>query len=255
MKSYLNLISISLLLLCSCSHYYYVADTQNVPMFREKNEYRISGAFGFGDESYCFEAQSAYAFSNNIGVMADLMHAWGGELSGKDFGRGTSLNAGLGYFKPVSTYGVFEIYGGLGGSSQHHEYTGLHYDSFTGSIYEEYDGSADLGFFKLFLQPSFGVTYRKLDFIVSSRISHLSFMISDNNIWGNDDDYNDLQAAEADGQLFIEPAATLRGGWDNIKVQGQAAYIWHVNGSDAEICENYHFSVGVIFIMPKKIQP
>jgi len=28
-------------LFCSCSHYYYVPNSQNVPLFREKNEYRF----------------------------------------------------------------------------------------------------------------------------------------------------------------------------------------------------------------------
>jgi len=37
-------------LLCSYSHYYYVPSTQNVPLFREKNEIRISGTLAEGEE-------------------------------------------------------------------------------------------------------------------------------------------------------------------------------------------------------------
>lgn len=68
-------------LLSSCSHYYYVPNVQNVPLFREKNEYRISGSYGFGDESSCAEVQAAYSVSDKIGIMTDFMSAKGGTIN------------------------------------------------------------------------------------------------------------------------------------------------------------------------------
>jgi hypothetical protein len=254
MKKPVILILSALFLLSSCSRYYYVADTQNIPLFREKNEYRLSGAFGFGDESKAIEVQSAYSISDNIGVMANLMHAWGGDIQGKDYGRGTCIDGGIGYFKPIKNYGVFEIYGGLGGCVQHHEYTGLRYNSVTGSIYTEYDGNSRVASMKLFLQPSFGVTYSVFDFILSTRISSISFMSLENNVFGNTYDFDELNSLSEHGQFFIEPAGTLRGGWDNFKLQGQASYIWHLNDHDYDINEEAHFSVGLVFIFPKKIK-
>jgi hypothetical protein len=252
MKKFTVTILFSVVLLSSCSHYYYVADNQNVPLFKEKNQYRLSGVFGFGDESKCIEAQAAYAISDKIGVLANFMSAWGGDVSDNDYGRGTCLDGGIGYFKPIKDYGVFEIYGGLGGSSQHHEYSGPHYDSFTGTIYTEYDGSSDLAFFKLFIQPSFGVTYSVFDFIASARFSSLSFISVENNIYGNTYLYDDLNSISNNGQFFLEPAATLRGGWEKVKIQAQVSYIWHLNDGDLDIGEATHFSIGLVFTLAKK---
>jgi hypothetical protein len=55
--------------LSGCTHYYYVANVQNVPLFKEKNEFRLSGAYGFGDYSECTEVQAAYA---NVFNKSDL---------------------------------------------------------------------------------------------------------------------------------------------------------------------------------------
>jgi hypothetical protein len=252
MKKFTLILIFLAVLLSSCSHYYYVADIQNVPLFKEKNQYRLSGAFGFGDESKCIEVQTAYALSDKIGILANFMSAWGGDVSDRDYGRGTCLDGGIGYFKPIKDFGVFEFYGGMGGSIQHLEFTGLHYNQTTGAIYNEYDGSADLSSFKLFIQPSFGVTYSVFDFIASTRISSLSFMSVQNNIYGNTYQYDDLNSISNKGQFFVEPAATLRGGWKNLKVQAQVSYIWHLNDRNLDVGEESHFSIGLIFILAKK---
>jgi hypothetical protein len=252
MKKFKVIILFLALLISSCNHYYYVADIQNVPLFKEKDQYRLSGAFGSGDESKCIEAQAAYALSDRIGILANFMSAWGGDVSDRDYGRGTCLDGGIGYYKPVKDYGVFEIYGGFGGSSQHHEYSGPHYDPLTGAIFTEYEGSSDLAFFKLFIQPSFGVTYSIFDFIASTRISSLSFMSVQNNIYGNTYLYDDLNSISNKGQFFMEPAATLRAGWENVKVQAQISYIWHLNDRDLDVGEETHFSIGLVFNLSKK---
>ena len=75
-------------LLCSCSHYYYVSNVQNVPLFREKNEYRISGIYAVGDETTCAEVQAAYSVTGKIGIMADFMTAKGGNVSDNNWGKG-----------------------------------------------------------------------------------------------------------------------------------------------------------------------
>ena len=65
-------------LFCSCSHYYYVPNSQNVPLFREKNEYRFSGTLAGVEESSSKELQAAYSVTDHIGVMANFMSAKGG---------------------------------------------------------------------------------------------------------------------------------------------------------------------------------
>jgi hypothetical protein len=55
------LILFPMIWLCSCTHYYSVASVQNVPLFKEKKELRLSGAYAFGDKSESIEIQSAYS--------------------------------------------------------------------------------------------------------------------------------------------------------------------------------------------------
>lgn len=95
---------------CSCSHYYYVPNVQNVPLFREKNEYRLSGTYGFGTETSCLEVQGAYSVTSNFGIMTNFMSAKGIENSEESWAKGTYLDVAIGYYKPLLKSGVFEIY-------------------------------------------------------------------------------------------------------------------------------------------------
>ena len=110
------------LMFCSCSHYYYVPNVQNVPLFREKNEYRISGTYGLGTETSCLEVQGAYSVTGNLGIMTNFMSAKGIDNNEESWAKGTYLDAAIGYYKPLHKSGVFEIYGGVSGSKQHHQY-------------------------------------------------------------------------------------------------------------------------------------
>ena len=226
-------------LLCSCSHYYYVANIQNVPLFREKNEVHLSGGYAVGDESQSIEVQSAYSLSKQIGIMANYMHAWGGNVSEKDYGRGYYIDGAIGYFKPVGKYGVFEIYGGFGGSGQHHEFTSGSY--------------ADLSFVNLFIQPSFGFTFDWFDAAVSLRICNISYTDIKNFAAGSDD-YAEINALKDKGHPFAEPAFTLRAGWKNIKLQFQASYAANLNSPTLYFGEEAHISFGLYFTLANRFK-
>lgn len=231
-------------LLSSCSHYYYVSNVQNVPLFKEKNEYHISGAFGEGDESSCLEVQAAYSATDKIGIMTDFMSAKGGDFSNKNYGKGNYLEGAIGYYKPIKSEGVFEIYGGLGGGNEHHEYT---------SIFEnQYYGSSELSLLKLFIQPSFGFTFKAFDIALSTRFSRLSYFNVDNNIYANYNSYNELNTLSDKSHYFIEPAITLRGGWKNIKVQFQAVYAGYLNNPRLYFGEETHVSFGIYIVLAKR---
>lgn len=242
----ITFVLIPLFCLTGCTHYYYVPTVQNVPLFREKNEYRISGFYGFGDESNCVEIQAAGSVTDKIGIMTDFMHAQGGEIAAdRDWGRGNYFDAAVGYFKPIERFGVFEVYGGLGGSKQHHQYESSNYSS--GTSTSSYGGTSDLSFRKLFIQPSFGVTFKGIDVAVSSRFCRLYFNKVDNNIYplNNQYDYDDLTSIARKGSYyFLEPALTLRAGWKYAKVQIQASTSSYTNNND-HIFEEYHLSFGL----------
>jgi hypothetical protein len=229
-------------LLCSCNHYYYVANVQNIPLFREKKEYRFSGIYAFGDESNCIEVQTAYSLSDKIGIIANYMSARGGDVSGKNYGKGNYFDGGVGYYKAIKNHGVFEIYGGLGGSTQHHEYTS--------NYYHYYEGKSDLSFIKLYVQPSFGLTFNLLDIAASARICRLSFT----NVYYSNYLNDNLRILSDKSHLFLEPSITLRGGWKNIKVQVQASYARYLNSPILYIGEEAHLSIGLYFMLAERFK-
>ena len=236
-------------LLCSCSHYYYVPSTQNVPLFRERNEYRLSGMRAGGEESVCTEVQAAYSVTDHIGIMANYMSARGGDISDNtNWAKGNYIDGAIGYYKPINKYGVFEIYGGFGGSNQHHHYMNPFYTST--APYNSDGGVSDLSFTKIFVQPSFGFTFKAFDIAASTRICILSFHDINNQISGNIDEYNRLNNLSNDVHLFLEPAITIRGGWKYVKLQFQASTASYFNNPDSHF-ENYHIAIGLYIAFSK----
>jgi hypothetical protein len=255
MKNPIGIILFPAVLLSSCSHYYYVANIQNVPLFKEKNEFRFSGAYAFGSESSCGEIQTAYSLTNNIGIMADYMHAKGGVIADKDYGKGNYYDGAIGYYKPIGEYGVFEIYGGLGGGSQHHEYSSFRYDDITGTYHDFYDGKSDLSFINIFMQPSLGATFNFIDVAFSTRACRVSFTKIEKNIYGNTNLYDEINTLSDNSHWYLEPAITFRAGWKYIKIQLQASYVGYLNRSKLYYFgEEYHFSAGLYVTLAKRLK-
>jgi hypothetical protein len=175
--------------------------------------------------------------------MADFMSAKGGDISdNENWGKGNYFDAAIGYFKPVGKYGVFEIYGGIGGSNQHHHYMKPFYTN--GTFSSSFGGTSDLSFTKIFVQPSFGFTFNGFDIAASTRICTLSFNSVDNQISGNVNEYNSLNSISDGSHLFLEPAITIRGGWKYVKLQLQASTASYANNPDLHF-ESYHLSIGL----------
>jgi hypothetical protein len=239
------LIQFASAIICSCSHYYYVSNVQNVPLFRSKSEYRAGGGYSLGDESQCVEVQAAYAAGNKVGVMGNFMTVWGGDASDHDYGKGVYLDGGIGYFKPVGEAMAFELYAGIGGSSQHHEYSGLGYSQ--GTLYGHTYGSSDLSFIKFFVQPAFGLRHNVIDIAVSGRISSVSYTNIGNYVYNNSYVYEELHQLGDKTHFFIEPAFTLRCGWKNLKLQFQGSYAAYLNNPKLYFGEEGHLSVGFYY--------
>jgi hypothetical protein len=237
-----------------CSHYYYVANMQNVPLFKEKDEFHLSGAYAFGNESQCVEVQTAYSFTSNIGFMVDFMHASGGNPPTEDYGKGYYLDGAIGYFKPLGKNWVFEIYGGLGASNQHQVYTSQKWNDLAGKYYTVDEGTADLTFIKPFLQPSIGFTSGIFDIAVSTRFGNVKYSSINNNVFGNLTDYNEIDNISGTNHLFLEPALSLRAGWENIKLLGQVSYSYDANNPNLEIGEDWHFCLGISYVIANRFK-
>jgi hypothetical protein len=239
---------------CSCSHYYYVPNVQNVPLFREKNEYRLSGSYGLGTETGCLEFQGAYSLTGNLGVMTNFMSAKGVENSEESWAKGTYLDVAAGYYKPLLKSGVFEIYGGVGGSKQHHQYRSEMYDPGNPAYGNHDAGTSDVSFIKLFIQPSIGMTFKGFDFAFSTRFNRLSFNKYDNQIdrISNEYEFDKLnETTQTKNFLFFEPALTIRGGWKYLKVQLQGATASYLNNEHYNF-DQYHLSLGLTVTIAKR---
>jgi hypothetical protein len=189
----------------SCNHYYYMPSTQNVPLFKEKNEYRATISSGAGDETSSTDIQAAYSITNKFALMTNLMFAHGGDPNDDEWAKGHYFDAAFGYFKPLGNRGVFEIYGGAGASKQHHEYD---------SKSTPNGGLADLSFTKVFIQPSIGLTYNGFDIALTSGISNINFNKINNQISPSHSEYSSVKRISTNRNSFLfEPSFTIRGGW------------------------------------------
>jgi hypothetical protein len=196
----------------SCTHYYYVPNTQNVPLFMEKNEYRASLSIGGGGESEAVDGQFAYSVTNHFAVMTNFMYAQGGKDSGNNWAKGKFIEGAIGYYKPFKTNGVFEIYGGYGGGNQHHQYGEDNINR----------GKSDLSFTRIFLQPSVGITFKGFDFALSTRVCRLDFNKIDFQTATHGSAFHEMDAiAHNKTSYLLEPAFTIRGGWKYVKLQFQ----------------------------------
>lgn len=247
MKKYFSVIVTILAFSTGCTHYYYVPNIQNIPMFREKNEARLSGSYGGGDESNGFELQGSWAVTNHFGLSSSFLASKSPQsYANEEWGKGSYIDAGAGFFSPINKYGVFEVYGGLGAARQTHNYTSAD-DYSGGTIYWRESGMAYLKSRRLFVQPAIGFEFNVFEIAFSTRLSRLWFNDVDFNINSDDNEYdfNTLtRLSDKRVYYFVEPALTLRAGWKNIKLQAQYS-VGSYAYSDLIPFEAFHLALGV----------
>lgn len=176
--------------LSSCKTVYYPT-TNNSPMLNNKGEFQASGIIGTGN----FELQTAYAITDNIGVM----------LNGSYF-NGTReieinnekseikeihnlIEAGAGYFNTFGRLGKLEIFAGGGVGKVPANFRGI--DHF-------YDGTQTSRMTKLFIQPSVGLGTDFVDFSGGIRISTVNISRA--------------------MRLFAEPELTVKLGYKSVRL-------------------------------------
>jgi len=210
------LASVLAMLNSSCVHYYYAPNSNNVPLFKEKNEGRIQASYastatgGNTKDANGFELQSAYAVGNHTALQFNLFSASESEDDGS--GSGTYVEAACGYFKPVDArrHWIFETYGGLG----------------YGGVKNEFGGGviAKTSILKLFAQPSFGFTSKYFEMAFSSKLSlvNLGYISSNISKDNNPLDYDYVESLRGGKSYFLwEPGLMLRGGFKNVKLSLQ----------------------------------
>ena len=199
----------------SCSPKYYTPNTQNVPLISEKGETNLTLA-GNGNQ---VEFQGAYGVGNNIAIQANGGIFIPADLDNGNGGSGKFVEFGVGYFIPITESLVFETYGLLGlGNFENH-------------LKENSMGNISANILRVGIQPNLGFKSKYFSAAVSSRIVNLMY----SNIEGNliYEGLGQVKYLEDNSSnLLIEPAITLRTGFDKVKLQLQYGYSINLTKND-----------------------
>lgn len=212
---YRLLLAIMIINLASC-HVLYVPNSFNSPLLRNKNDAQVNLAAGISG----FEAQTAYALSDNVGVIAN------GQLlrtTQKDTikEQRTLIELGLGYTEKVTDSGIFEIYGGGGLGNVPADFKNI-----------SYDGKATTRLTRFFIQPGLGFYNDWLDISILSRLSAVN--IGDETNW------------------FYEPGFMAKMGYKRIRIYACLGFSIPFKNHDSRNWNNspmilsagLHFNIG-----------
>jgi len=226
-----------LLLICvtltGCGAVYYVPNTQNVPVMKEKGQTNLSIGLNASESTNGFELQGAYGLTDKFALQ--LNTDWVNSSESDSNGSGHLIELGAGYYKNLSKYFVFETYGLLGFGAMKYE--------------DNYNTSQEIkaNFIRIGLQPSISFTSKYFIASLSGRLANLKY----NNISGNlvaDVDY--LNANNS--SWLAEPALTLQAGFEDVKLllQYQISY----NLTNPDFNQDYNLvSIGLkVNLNPKK---
>jgi len=219
----------------SCSPKFYSPNTQNVPLISEKGETNLTLS-GNGNQ---VEFQGAYGITENIAIQANGGLFIPVNLDNGNGGSGKFIEIGGGYFNPISKNWVFETYGILGiGSFENHLPT-------TKNDYPLTNGDISANILRVGVQPNFGYKSKYFSAAVSSRFVNLFY----NNIKGNLKFENKNQQDylnENSSNFLVEPAITLKGGFERLKLQVQYGYSINLSNNDFKQDKPY-ITLGVNF--------
>ncbi len=205
----------------SCSPIYYSPNTQNVPLISEKGETNLT-VTGNGNQ---VEFQGAYGIAENIALQVNGGLFIPADINDGNGGSGKFIDIGGGYFNPITENWIFETYGilGVGGFENHLPSTKADYPLTSGDI------SANI--LRVGIQPNFGYKSKYFSAAVSSRIVNLFYSNIKGNLMYNNKNQQDY-LTENSSNFLLEPAITIRGGFERLKLQLQYGYSFNLSKSD-----------------------
>ena len=191
---------LGLIILTSCSTKYYIPNSQNVPMIKEKGEANIN-AVGAGGQA---ELQAAYGITDGIAVQANGVVVFPQDEDNGNGGKGHLIEGGIGFYKNFNEHFLFDTYllGGFGYMENHFPGTVNDHPNTTGMI------SANIA--RYGLQPSFSWFNDNFSVSGSARFVNLTYSNIDGSLIF---DSTEQSACLRDNKsvFLIEPALTIRG--------------------------------------------
>ncbi|MDP2423298.1 MAG: hypothetical protein U1C46_09265 [Bacteroidales bacterium] len=212
------------LFITSCKLIYFPT-THNTPMLSQKGELQLSGLM---DGSLNFELQSAYAVSDNVGIMLNGSYKsfW---LMNKDYNFAekphTCAEAGIGYYKPFVNGGMFEIYGG-GGIGRVH-----------GNVLNEVTGEHEIKsgtLTKFYVQPAVGMSFERRFLFKSTVEYNMGLRISAVNLLN-------------ETKFFAEPGFVSKTGGKSVRLISSVGYSFqlHKNKLSTWVHNPFIFGFGI----------
>lgn len=209
-----------IILMTGCNPKFYSPNTQNVPLISEKGETNLT----LSGNANQVEFQGAYGVTDAFALQVNGGLFIPSDLDNGNGGSGKFFEVGGGYYRPVADNFVFETYGLVGfGSVENH--------------FPNSDGNSNLGgdvsanILRIGVQPNFGYKSKYFSAAVSTRLVNLMY----NNIDGDliFDGENQMDYLESNKSNFLfEPALTLRGGFEKLKLQVQFGYSLNLSNTD-----------------------
>ncbi len=222
--------------LFSCSPKFYSPNTQNVPLITEQNETNLTLA-GNGNQ---VEFQGAYGITNSIALKANGGFFIPTNTDQGDGGSGKFLEFGGGYFRPIGEHLVFETYAILGFGSMEN-----HFPS-TVQANPETSGNLSANIVRFGIQPNFGYKSKYFSAAISTRMVQLNYSkLAGDLIFADEDQMAYLKNNRSN--FLVEPALTIRGGLEKIKLQFQIGRSFNL--SNREFKQDFLFmTVGLNFM-------
>ncbi len=239
-KFFIGLIGV--ILISGCHERFYAPLAQNVPLFKEKDEVRVSLNYTENDHIEFANLMAAYALSDKFAIQANvnLLFSEGSRLFELDLAKnGGEGSLAFGWYKPLNEKLRFEIFGGdaigyRNNTPDRYEYLRFRYN-------------------KLFLQPSIGLTTNLLDLALTTSFSYMNMFIS--NVYDRDGELTDVSrnkiAEEIQNKrhsLLFEPGFTLRIGSKLRKFQLQAVHSFNLSHPELPY-DRFSVSFG-LFVSP-----
>ncbi|MGV8878623.1 MAG: hypothetical protein ACOH2A_06290 [Sphingobacteriaceae bacterium] len=222
MKSFRKLIFLAVgFAFASCNPKFYSPSSQNVPMISEQGETNLTLS-GNGNQ---VEFQGAYGIAKNIAVIANGGLFIPADLDNGNGGSGKFIELGGGYFKPINKIWLFESYGIIGfGNFENHLPS-------TKNDHPQTNGDISANILRVGIQPSFGYKSKYFSAAVSSRIVNLSYHNIKGDLIFEDQQQQDYLKTNS-SNFLLEPALTIRGGLEKLKLQLQYGHSLNLSNSD-----------------------
>lgn len=219
----------------SCHPKYYIPNTQNVPLLKEQKQLNLSVA----GNSNQLEAQGAYGLTNHLAVMVNAALYIPKDDGNGNGGSGKLAEIGLGYYTPVAENFIFETYGlfGVGTVENYFPSTVIEFPGTTGEI--------NAYMFRYGIQPNIGYSGTYFTAAFSTRLVGLNYtQINGNLTYEGSNQVTYLNSNKS--SFLIEPALTIRGGIEKVKLQLQVTRSFNL--SHTTFMQDYSlFTIGLNF--------